>query len=172
MERYGVESLVQALSQCVDEAVADVIITTAHRPKGRQWTTVRVSSNFLHIDDMSDADLKVGYVAVTRASQILDLTEWAKVERRASRTGDRPPKAPGGSAVRRRPPSPATELLTRRPVERQPLISQRTPSMREILTITSRACPTPSTASASGPPIVTRHHTGGMLENGPPCSSS
>ncbi len=61
------------------EASADVVITTAHQAKGRQWTTVRLEDDFPHPANRGDDDakwresLRVAYVAVTRAQHELDL---------------------------------------------------------------------------------------------------
>ncbi len=65
---------VRVIINCVkDEAQADVVLSTAHKSKGRQWSKVR-----LHTDFQSDPD-KLGpeeyrllYVAVTRAQHALD----------------------------------------------------------------------------------------------------
>ena len=76
VETYGTERLKAYLRKTVTEKDSDVVLSTVHRAKGREWAKVRLQSDFLHPDDMSDEDLRVAYVAVTRARQSLDITLW------------------------------------------------------------------------------------------------
>jgi superfamily I DNA/RNA helicase len=77
---FGTSKLISALDQVVTEKQADVVISTAHRAKGREWNNVRLQGDFLHVDDMDTEDLRLAYVAVTRAQNILDMSAWNSIE--------------------------------------------------------------------------------------------
>lgn len=79
VDRFGVESLVSALKKVVSESEADVLISTAHKAKGREWETVKLAGDYLHPTDMDIEDLRLAYVSVTRAINKLDMSEWAKI---------------------------------------------------------------------------------------------
>jgi AAA domain/UvrD-like helicase C-terminal domain len=65
---YGVEDVIKASSNEVKEADADIIVSTAHKSKGREWDSVRLHSDFPENSD----DLKLLYVSATRAKLHLD----------------------------------------------------------------------------------------------------
>lgn len=79
IDKYGPEKIVTALSQAVPENTADVVISTGHKAKGREWDRVQVHDDFhepkkddngvAHVDR---AEAMLAYVAVTRARQALD----------------------------------------------------------------------------------------------------
>lgn len=79
-EKHGAHNILNALSKCVsDEDRAQVVISTVHKVKGREWDQVRLSSDFAprktkkgdnHPDNRETLMLK--YVAVTRAKHVLD----------------------------------------------------------------------------------------------------
>jgi hypothetical protein len=79
VDRFGVDSLITALKRVVTESQADVVISTAHKAKGREWETVKLAGDYLHPIDMDVEDLRLAYVSVTRAIKILDMTEWAQI---------------------------------------------------------------------------------------------
>ncbi len=70
------------LNRIVDEKQADVIISTVHQSKGREWNSVRLGNDYLHPDDMEPEELQVAYVAVTRGKKQLDLAGMFDNERR------------------------------------------------------------------------------------------
>jgi hypothetical protein len=76
IQSFGTKKLILALNQVVSEKQADVVISTAHRAKGREWNDVRLQGDFLHVNDMDAEDLRLAYVAVTRAQKTLDMTSW------------------------------------------------------------------------------------------------
>ena len=76
IQSFGTKRLILALNQVVSEKQADLVISTAHRAKGREWNDVRLQGDFLHVDDMDAEDLRLAYVAVTRAQKTLDMTSW------------------------------------------------------------------------------------------------
>jgi superfamily I DNA/RNA helicase len=76
IQSFGTGKLISALNQVVPEKQADVVVSTAHRAKGREWNDVRLQGDFLHVDDMDSEDLRLAYVAITRAQKTLDMTSW------------------------------------------------------------------------------------------------
>lgn len=60
------------LAHCYTEIQADVIMATAHREKGREWAQVRLHNDFKGIDTVEEKN--IFYVALTRASRVLDYT--------------------------------------------------------------------------------------------------
>lgn len=74
IDGYGVEVIEKALNAMPFEGAAEVIISTAHRSKGREWPSVQLSGDFPQNADSTPADLRLLYVAVTRAQLSLDAT--------------------------------------------------------------------------------------------------
>ncbi len=70
------EVLLEALDNQAPEATADQIISTAHKAKGREWPTVALADDFPdpEIRDISDEEMRLLYVAVTRAQNALDVS--------------------------------------------------------------------------------------------------
>ncbi len=79
VDRFGVTALIDALKQVVHESESDVLISTAHKAKGREWDTVKLAGDYLHPTDMDVEDLRLAYVSVTRAISKLDMSEWALI---------------------------------------------------------------------------------------------
>lgn len=81
VEQYGTEKIIAALEKTVPEYRAQVIISTGHKAKGREWDSVRLHADFIremggdedNPRDVPDAEIKLRYVATTRAKQLLDL---------------------------------------------------------------------------------------------------
>ena len=80
VDTYGAPRLIACLKQTVDERSADVVISTAHRAKGREWNSVKVTSDFIDRKVMRPEDYRLAYVAVTRAMKNLDISEWDSVD--------------------------------------------------------------------------------------------
>jgi superfamily I DNA/RNA helicase len=64
---------------------ADVVLSTAHKAKGREWDAVRISDDFMPTkeregESVSRSEAMLMYVAVTRAKNALDCSalSWAK----------------------------------------------------------------------------------------------
>ncbi len=74
IDNYGPETVMEVAQNSVDEESADLIVSTAHKAKGREWNRVRIASDFKAPEDgtPSRPELMLLYVAVTRAQQILD----------------------------------------------------------------------------------------------------
>ena len=79
IQSFGIGELISALNQVVTEKRAEVVISTVHRAKGREWNSVRLAGDFLHRDDMDKEDLRLAYVAVTRAQITLDMSAWERI---------------------------------------------------------------------------------------------
>lgn len=75
VEEYGVATIIAALEHMTPEQMADTVISTAHKAKGREWHTVRIAGDFCNAWDggwADDGEVRLAYVAVTRAREILD----------------------------------------------------------------------------------------------------
>lgn len=76
IDDYGADVIVDQLGNAVDEADADVILTTAHKSKGREWDSVRVLGDWPKIDGsvfLTEPERRLLYVAVTRATRELEV---------------------------------------------------------------------------------------------------
>lgn len=71
VEDYTVPVILKALDHMPSEKQADLTVSTAHKSKGRQWPTVQIAGDFAGMD-ASDAELRLQYVAITRAQQHVD----------------------------------------------------------------------------------------------------
>jgi len=74
---YGVEKILRAVDESAGRPEdADVVISTAHKSKGREWPSVRIGDDFPMPKDpegtFSPAEMRLLYVAVTRARMNLD----------------------------------------------------------------------------------------------------
>ena len=83
IETYGVESVIKVADSAVDDQkFADIVLSTAHKSKGREWGKVRIANDFR---DPTEPDPTTGetrefnrsegmlaYVSVTRAMKVLD----------------------------------------------------------------------------------------------------
>jgi ATP-dependent exoDNAse (exonuclease V) beta subunit len=86
VEQHGTRAILTAVDKLVPEQYADVTVSTAHKAKGREWPTVRISADFAP-EDTGETDedghpvaapidpdeARLAYVAVTRARLHLDL---------------------------------------------------------------------------------------------------
>lgn len=82
--KFTPAGIMKILNRIVDEKQADVVISTVHQSKGREWNSVRLGNDFLHPDDMETEELRVAYVAVTRGKYQLDLAGLFGSDRRKS----------------------------------------------------------------------------------------
>jgi superfamily I DNA/RNA helicase len=80
LEDYGPEIVLEALSGLAGEDDADVVVSTAHKSKGREWPRVRLAPDFAEIagpdGKIAPGEWRLLYVACTRAQHELDVT-WA-----------------------------------------------------------------------------------------------
>ena len=86
VEDRGERQLLWALGQTVDEVGCDLVISTAHKAKGREWKKVKLMEDFLRThpkkrDDrqpqegIPPEELRLLYVAVTRAKEAVEVPE-------------------------------------------------------------------------------------------------
>lgn len=75
IDSFGCDVIITALRGMPQEKDADTVICTAHKSKGREWHSVKLASDFPTLSKTTDADLKLLYVAVTRAKIELDVSE-------------------------------------------------------------------------------------------------
>jgi len=83
IETHGPDAIIRATKALTDEFHATTVVSTVHKSKGRQWPTVCVGDDFFGPDDdghLPSAEAMVGYVAVTRAQEILDRTGLAWID--------------------------------------------------------------------------------------------
>ncbi|WP_151478229.1 UvrD-helicase domain-containing protein [Streptomyces albicerus] len=87
VDTHGPDAILAAVDKLTDEESADVTVSTAHKAKGREWSTVTIAGDFSPPKDseqkddqgrpipepVDDADARLAYVAVTRARSRLDL---------------------------------------------------------------------------------------------------
>jgi hypothetical protein len=95
VDAYGVAKILEVTDACVDEAYASVIVSTAHKAKGREFPSVKIATDFRPPKDGEEVERSEGmlaYVAVTRAKNALDddALSWvrsARVARPATSSG-------------------------------------------------------------------------------------
>jgi hypothetical protein len=85
VEARGERQLMWALNRTVDEERSDLIISTAHKAKGREWRTVRLMDDFLRSSPKNrqhkpqgshdPAEVRLFYVALTRAKEAVDVPQ-------------------------------------------------------------------------------------------------
>jgi hypothetical protein len=86
VEMRGERQLMWALNRTVDKEKSDVIISTAHKAKGREWRTVRLMDDFMRsrpkvkitqeqrdLNGHDPAELRLFYVALTRAKEAIEV---------------------------------------------------------------------------------------------------
>jgi hypothetical protein len=81
VDDFGTDTILEALDRMPTERNADVIVSTAHKSKGREWNTVQLCGDFNPPQpkpgeperELDAAELRLLYVAVTRARRELDL---------------------------------------------------------------------------------------------------
>jgi superfamily I DNA/RNA helicase len=83
VDRFGAGGIFRVTDAVVDEAQAEVVVSTAHKSKGREFESVRVASDFRPGKDASGleaSEVRLMYVAVTRAKRLLDCSalDWAR----------------------------------------------------------------------------------------------
>lgn len=89
IDTYGVEVIMRVAESAVEEKDADVICSTAHKAKGREWGAVQIAADFAEpVPDeetgeqkLNKPDMMLAYVSVTRAMRKLDNTGLSWVDR-------------------------------------------------------------------------------------------
>jgi DNA helicase IV len=83
IENYSVDEILAVCKASVDEKNADIIVSTAHKAKGREWNHVRISNDFSAPEEgvePSRPELMLLYVSVTRARFTLDMSSLAWID--------------------------------------------------------------------------------------------
>jgi superfamily I DNA/RNA helicase len=81
VESRGERQLMWALNRTVDDCRSDLIISTAHKAEGREWSTVRLTDDFLRsqpgrpTSGPDPAELRLFYVALTRAKEAVEVPQ-------------------------------------------------------------------------------------------------
>jgi hypothetical protein len=95
VDEHGPDVIIDVIENLVIEQNADVTVSTAHKAKGREWTTVKIATDFPPPAKQADADADgedqgvppedamLAYVAVTRAREHLDRTGLAWIDKYA-----------------------------------------------------------------------------------------
>lgn len=71
VDDFGVETILGAVDGMPREDDAELVISTAHKAKGREWNVVQLAGDFA-FPEPSIQELRLRYVASTRARYILD----------------------------------------------------------------------------------------------------
>lgn len=81
VDEFGTDAILHALGRMPSEAAADLVVSTAHKAKGREWNTVRLAGDFPDgtTDTPAAEELRLLYVACTRAKHVLDVSANALV---------------------------------------------------------------------------------------------
>lgn len=80
VQEYGVDAILAALERMPSEAAADVVVSTGHRAKGREWSSVQLAADFGGKPEdglPGPEELRLLYVAATRAKHELDVSAVA-----------------------------------------------------------------------------------------------
>ncbi|MEQ7125341.1 UvrD-helicase domain-containing protein [Actinopolymorpha sp. B11F2] len=79
IDSHGPDTVIAAVDKAVDEGRARVTVSTAHKAKGREWSTVKIADDFTRPKDTtgelqqpSRPDQMLAYVSITRARHVLD----------------------------------------------------------------------------------------------------
>lgn len=87
VDEHGTDVLLGALSRLSEERAAEIVVSTAHKAKGREWANVRIGADFIETEpedeegddgqlywgEIDAAEARLAYVAVTRARHRLDV---------------------------------------------------------------------------------------------------
>jgi hypothetical protein len=73
IDSFGAQVILDALHNMPPEEEADFVISTAHKSKGREWDSVELAEDFPTLSKSDDSDLRLLYVAVTRAKLELNV---------------------------------------------------------------------------------------------------
>lgn len=82
VDDFGAQEIVDALERQVHEDRADLVLSTAHKSKGCEWGSVQLADDFPEAkpgEPLSPSELRLLYVAATRAKLELDVTAVAEL---------------------------------------------------------------------------------------------
>ncbi len=104
VDKYGTAEIIRVVEHLTPEERADVVISTAHKAKGREWSNVQISDDFnrattdkngspTELKPISPAEAMLAYVAVTRAREELDVGGLAWIDQYVRPTPEAPTPA-------------------------------------------------------------------------------
>lgn len=73
VDSFGTAEIIASVARMTPEAGAELVISTAHKAKGREWLTVQIAPDFSKVKPDDKPSLRLQYVAVTRAQLRLDM---------------------------------------------------------------------------------------------------
>jgi superfamily I DNA/RNA helicase len=85
VDEFGPWTIVDALEKMPTERQADRIVSTAHKAKGREWAKVKLAADFPVTKEGNSPgpeELRLLYVAVTRAKNVLDVSNHGLLSHR------------------------------------------------------------------------------------------
>jgi len=92
--RFGPDAVIEAVGGAVTEARANLVVSTVHKAKGREWDRVRAGDDFPAPTEhdgaagmLARSEAMLGYVAVTRARSLLDVGGLGWIHGHAARHG-------------------------------------------------------------------------------------
>lgn len=92
IDNHGTERILQATAALSSEGSADLVVSTAHKAKGREWDTVSIAEDYFIPAEGSEetpaGEAMVAYVAVTRARYELDRRGLAWIDDFQIRAGE------------------------------------------------------------------------------------
>jgi superfamily I DNA/RNA helicase len=79
VQNRGPKQLLWALGRVVEQADADISISTAHKAKGLEWNNIKIADDF-YVDKKLkgatfDEEMRLFYVAITRAKNNVDVDD-------------------------------------------------------------------------------------------------
>lgn len=83
IDTYGCDEILNVCAASVNEEDADLVVSTAHKSKGREWDHVRIANDFRAPEEGElprKEEMMLAYVAVTRAKLTLDNSGLAWVD--------------------------------------------------------------------------------------------
>jgi len=95
IDDYGTKSIIEAADALAGEDAAELVVSTAHKAKGREWPAVRIHHDFqppkpdpsTGLAVLRREEARLAYVAVTRARQQLDCSALAWIDSITAVTG-------------------------------------------------------------------------------------
>jgi hypothetical protein len=167
---YGEETLIQRLrSVSREEEKADLIVSTGHKAKGREWDSVTLSPDFeprVNKENppkqvLSQEEARLLYVAATRARQLLVVPSGLAARWNVSPAPATPPiRIPAPSVIPAAPKNPLPELpsfakVVKPPAEAAQTASRPAPLPAPFITARKPTVPSVSTSQAK----LSRHDT-------------
>lgn len=111
IDEYTADGVIEAVDSAADEADSDLVVSTAHKSKGREWGRVQIGEDFPDgsgddSDGPSRPEMMLAYVAVTRAKKELERGSLRWIDKlQTGDTSDTPSTEPAAAPQ----PAPAVE---------------------------------------------------------------